>query len=157
MIRPTHALIHLTVLLLILQTAYASWGLCIGTTAAGSAGRAVIGFHLWDDVGNDAGHYRTVFLARKTVMTNNGYTVTANFLNMGDPQLSSASLSHQEYGNYGDVGLRVYCNCITGPIVYYACHDDRTFFCDQRNREAQIAYCKTQLDMGSDSGVCSCQ
>ncbi|KAF9996898.1 hypothetical protein BGZ80_007146, partial [Entomortierella chlamydospora] len=98
-----HVLACLTILSLIVKTAYASFGFCIALNNPGA--RQIAGFKLWNDQGEQAQEYRTLILARKTTLENSGWTLNLKFGGGDGFILDQVDIRNDKYGDIGEAAF----------------------------------------------------
>ncbi|KAF9372696.1 hypothetical protein BGX21_004686, partial [Mortierella sp. AD011] len=96
------AFVILAILALFTKSADASFGYCIGLNGPMFFGREVVAFKLWNDAGEEADQYRSIYFAHKTRMQNNGWILDLKFDTPLFITLRNVSVSSNIYGNIGD-------------------------------------------------------
>ncbi|KAF9173479.1 hypothetical protein BGX20_003058 [Mortierella sp. AD010] len=153
-----------TVLLSIIELTQASFGYCIGLTTWTNnfTARQVVAFELWNDRGDIAEEYRSVYSARQTNLANNGWHVWLK-LHSGtsdwksDYNLNGLRITSDMYGDLPESNeYELLCTHQEDYIVayYYGCFENEyANFCAV-NRDIQIDDCRSRLSMGSDGRNC---
>ncbi|ORZ23682.1 hypothetical protein BCR41DRAFT_348932, partial [Lobosporangium transversale] len=153
---------HLALLLLgvLLRPIYvhASFAYCVGIVSYPT--KAVVGFQLWNDNGDMAAQYRTVYFASKTTMKNNGWTLNLKFTEVDSwdyaTELGEISVSHNVYGHIGVVPYKTTCRDMRKdkPVIYYGCYENMPYSYCSINPIRQKEFCRTRLSLGSDGSEC---
>ncbi|KAF9200557.1 hypothetical protein BGZ49_009191 [Haplosporangium sp. Z 27] len=156
-------LLIFTAAILLCKSASANFGVCIGISGPNFFGREVVGFHLWNDAGDEASAYKTVEWAGRTNIANNGWSLELDFLTlgvMGMNQQNNRSLmvTNDRYAFNGPVNYKSICFKTTSNRYYYGCYSTEnitapTGYCAEHQAN-QIEFCKTALSMGSDFIAC---
>ncbi|KAF9438469.1 hypothetical protein BGZ76_007723, partial [Entomortierella beljakovae] len=126
MTRISHLTAGLVFLLMIIQSTYASFGLCIMQRIFNPGTKVVVGFQLFNDRGDGGSQYRSIYSPTKTDLQNNGWKIHLTFA--GDDTITSASVSHSSYGNIGAMD-KIYLICWADRSnsiyrVHYTCYDN---------------------------------
>ncbi|KAF9438468.1 hypothetical protein BGZ76_007722 [Entomortierella beljakovae] len=160
MTRITQFTVGLAILLAIIQTAYASFGLCIADNYYFRSNKNIVGFQLWNDQGEFGTEYRTIQTAGKTDLANGKWNVHLVFLQATNPwsYVERVDVSHSDYGNFGQIPMNLICLKETGDRryrVHYACFDDNDEgYCTQERIERESTLCRSEYRMGNDSDKC---
>ncbi|KAF9356926.1 hypothetical protein BGX26_004517, partial [Mortierella sp. AD094] len=134
----------LAALLLAAKAINASFDFCIGLKGPTSFGREVVGFKLWNDQGEEADQYRSIYSARKTRMQNNNWCLDMKFYTPNFIELTSVFVSSDSYGIIGEVPFKYICD-YQFNIYYYGCYG-ADGYCE-KHQEEHKNFCKTKLQM----------
>ncbi|KAF9430065.1 hypothetical protein BGZ76_000985 [Entomortierella beljakovae] len=152
MTRINHLTIGLAVLLMIIQTTYASFGLCVMENWFPSDSKTVVGFQIFNDQDDNGAQYRSLYGPNKSDFQNNGWKVHMTF----DQRIffKSAYVSHSVYGDIGYVGTSLWCEAGRYK-VHYGCYDNTGgSYCSWERQIQQSNWCRENYRMGTDSGTC---
>ncbi|KAF9429086.1 hypothetical protein BGZ76_001833 [Entomortierella beljakovae] len=149
---------RLYILFLTLKVIHASVAVCYHTLGPTNAlWREVVGFQLWNDRGETASQYRSIYVAKKTKLENNGWTLDTTFyFNVMSIKLKSLYLSSTTYGAIGGINVLPICNDDSSKgQVLYGCYtsDDNNQFCEKHYQE-HTNFCKFNYTMGADIVHC---
>ncbi|KAG0357659.1 hypothetical protein BGZ54_000237, partial [Gamsiella multidivaricata] len=123
MARLNQVSLFLAVLLLVFKTANASYAYCIGLHFDNDILYSTkASFSLWDDAGDNAAQYRTIYSASKTTLQNNGWTLNLG-INQGNIMTSLMISSNKYSGLPSSAYYESLCsNGYTN--FYYGCFED---------------------------------
>ncbi|KAF9914236.1 hypothetical protein BX616_008684 [Lobosporangium transversale] len=154
----------LVALSLVASTIDASFAYCVAIKTAFMDPKTVVGFQLFNDRGDTAKHYRSVYYAHKTELANNGWKVKVDlsfYEKAETPHLPDALIvSHTHHGENLDSVIYPLPLCQkfrkggTSWSIVYRCIDNMgSGFCNA-NEFWHQDYCRTHLDMGTDTVTC---